>query len=373
MDGRGGLSRRCVVLKVFFLLVAVALEIGCASSGPPLPPSLELPSPVKDLRAVRKGNRVSLAWTLPTQTTDHGTIRHYGPTRICRSTASSMTVCGTPVAVVAPAARVPAAKSPKNAGAQKVSGAFTDTLAGSPDLRPEDEATYAIEVLNQYGRSAGLSGQVHVPVYPALPPPAGLHADVTAEGVKITWSCPDTLAPLANVQYRLRVYRSLDGGPNGAPIAESDLQNCSASLLDSTFEWEKSYQYHADAVIVVSPPGKPQIEIEGDDTPNLPVVAHDVFPPAVPSDLQAAFAGVGQAPFIDLVWSPDTDPDLAGYNVYRHEVGGQPMKVNGTLIAAPAYRDSAVQPGKKYFYAVSAVDARGNESAKSAEASETVP
>ncbi len=68
-------------------------------------------------------------------------------------------------------------------------------------------------------------------------------------------------------------------------------------------------------------PGKPEVEVEGDDTPVVVVFAHDVFPPAVPTGLQAVFSGVGQAPFVDLVWSPDTEADLAGYNIFRHEEG----------------------------------------------------
>ena len=39
----------------------------------------------------------------------------------------------------------------------------------------------------------------------------------------------------------------------------------------------------------------------------------------------------------------------------------------------PAFRDSNVQSGKKYFYSVSAVDERNNESAMSEEANEQVP
>jgi len=73
------------------------------------------------------------------------------------------------------------------------------------------------------------------------------------------------------------------------------------------------------------------------------------------------------------VWAPVTDADLAGYNVYRHEEGGQAVKINSELVKTPAFRDSNVAAGKKYFYSVSAVDLRGNESARSEEASESVP
>ena len=98
-----------------------------------------------------------------------------------------------------------------------------------------------------------------------------------------------------------------------------------------------------------------------------------MFPPATPSGLQAVFSGPGQKPFIDLIWAPNTDPDLAGYNVYRHVPGTQPAKINAELIKAPAFRDSTVIPGNQYSYSVSAVDVGGNESPHSEEASEGVP
>ena len=115
------------------------------------------------------------------------------------------------------------------------------------------------------------------------------------------------------------------------------------------------------------------MEVEGDDTPAAKIFAHDVYPPGVPTGLQAVFSGAGQRPFVDLLWAPDTDADLAGYNVYRREEGGQPVKINTELLKTTAYRDIEVQRGKKYFYSVSAVDLRGNESERSEEASEAVP
>jgi fibronectin type 3 domain-containing protein len=93
----------------------------------------------------------------------------------------------------------------------------------------------------------------------------------------------------------------------------------------------------------------------------------------VPTGLQAVFSGVGQVPFVDLVWSPDTEADLAGYNIFRHEENEPPVKLNSEPVKAPAFRDSKVQSGKNYFYSVSAVDERNNESTKSEETSEQVP
>src|SRR5258708_40131402 len=53
---------------------------GCAQTGPPLPPSLELPKPPDDLRPVRKGDRVTLTWSVPGHTADRQTVPSLGPT-----------------------------------------------------------------------------------------------------------------------------------------------------------------------------------------------------------------------------------------------------------------------------------------------------
>jgi fibronectin type 3 domain-containing protein len=153
------------------------------------------------------------------------------------------------------------------------------------------------------------------------------------------------------------------------PLNESS----AAQLLDHSFEWEKTYSYRATVVTVIHAEGKPGTQFEGDDTPAVEVFAHDVFPPAVPSGLQAVFSGVGQQPFIDLIWAPDAEADLAGYNVFRHEAGAEQVKVNTELVKTPAFRDMNVESGKTYVYSISAVDVRGNESARSPEASEAVP
>jgi len=67
------------------------------------------------------------------------------------------------------------------------------------------------------------------------------------------------------------------------------------------------------------------------------------------------------------------DIDLDGYNVYRREENSQAAKLNTAPIKTPAHRDTDVTSGKHYFYSVSAVDVRGNESARSEEAEENVP
>ncbi len=364
-------------LTLLLALGAPLMFTACATMGPPQPPSLELPKAPSDLRAVRKGDRVILTWSVPSVTTDRKTVRGLGATRICRGLEAKLTQCGVPVGE-APAqpdatkAGPPQAKSAK----QKTSASYTDSLpAATESDNLSSFITYAIEVLNMNGRGAGLSNQVRVSLAHTLPPPRDFGARVTGQGVVLSWT--SDLPPAGSTKslsYLYRVYRRREGSQERILAGEVPAGNeRSVTLTDSSIEWEKTYEYRAETVTVVAQEKQPELQVEGDDTAEVKVFADDVFPPAVPSGLQAVFSGPGQKAFIDLVWAPVTDIDLDGYNVYRHEEGTVPVKLNAALLKTPAYRDTSVATKKAYSYSVSAVDVRGNESARSEEAGESVP
>ena len=394
--------------------IAPLVLAGCAAMGPPRPPSLELPKPPTDLRAARKGDKVVLTWTVPALTTDHQGVRSLGATRICRGSEPVLKECGTAVGEAPPAAsaasvpvttrasRLPRGTGSKSNSRQKVAASYTANLF-SRTMRPEllGFASYAVEVLNANGRGAGLSNSVRVPLAPTLPAPADFGAQVTGQGVVLSWTAaPGDSVPAQGVvspqnragelpaptqasaptrpavSYVYRVYRRTEGSKANLVGDVPVLGERNLSLTDASIEWEQTYYYDVEAVTVVSgdvAADHKKMEIEGDDSAEVKVFVHDVFPPAVPAELQAVFSGPGQQAAIDLVWAPVTDMDLAGYNVYRHEAGGVAVKLNAEPVKTPAYRDARVVAGKSYLYAVSAVDVRGNESARSEEAGETVP
>lgn len=348
---------------------ASVMLVGCATIGPPQPPSLDLPKPPTDLRASRKGDQVNLTWTIPTMTTDRETLRNLGPTLVCRG-AGELNACMTQVGEV----RTPIPAGKAGTSAQKSQAFYADAL--SPQLESDDPSaftTYAVQVLNREGRAAGLSNQVRVPLAHTLPSPRDFHARVAKEGVVLSWTGEIVSAP-TDVQYIYRVYRHAEGSDERVLAGETRAgAETSFTITDASIEWQKTYDYGAEAVTLIHQANNSRLEVEGDDAPEIKVFADDVFPPAVPAELQAVFAGPGQKRFIDLVWAPVADAELAGYNVYRREEGTTAVKLNEELIKAPAYRDENVAPQKKYFYSVSAVDVRGNESGRSEEASETVP
>ncbi len=352
-------------------VAACAFFSGCAAPNPPLPPSLDLPKPSSDLQAARKGDSVTLTWTAPTQTTDDGGIRQLGPTLICRTAESKMAECGTPVHVAATVQIVSTVKRPD--GSTRTIASFTDVLPQELQRDPKAQVTYAIQSLNTSSRGAGISNTVQVPAAPTLPPPQDVTAKLTGEGVVLTWTGVLHQHETPDLRHLYRVYRREEGKSDNTLVSEVQLTtDPAAELMDRWLEWEKTYDYTVATVTVV-PGDARNLEVEGDDSQPVKVVAHDVFPPAVPTGVQAVFSGTGQQSFIDVIWNANTESDLGGYNIYRHEVGAEPVKINGELAKTPAFRDTGVAAGKTYLYSVTAVDVRGNESGHSEETSETVP
>ncbi|MGD1041576.1 MAG: cellulase family glycosylhydrolase [Sedimentisphaerales bacterium] len=90
--------------------------------------------------------------------------------------------------------------------------------------------------------------------------------------------------------------------------------------------------------------------------------------PAAPTGLSAT-SGIG---IVLLNWNNNTEPDLAGYNVYRSTTSGSGyVKLNSSLLTSSDYTDTNVVNGITYYYVVTAVDTAGLESVNSGEVSAT--
>ena len=364
------------------LSAAALLATGCGTPGAPLPPSLKLPDPVRDLAATRTGNQVSLTWTMPKKSTDKLLLKANLPVRVCRRED--------------PGTCAPAAGPLLAPGS---SGAFTDTLPPALASGPPRPLTYFIELNNRNGRSAGLSNAAQVLAGEAPAPVAGLAAQVRKDGVVLRWT-PDgekaairlhrkLLTPQPNAE-SAATPKPRQGllAPPPEPLEQSLLVDSGAQsdqsaqsldrALDKDIRFGQVYEYRAQRVARVTA-GSQTLELAGELSAPVRVETVDIFPPAVPTGLAAvATAGEnGAEPAIDLNWQPVTETDLAGYQVYRREAGG----ANGIWqrispaqpFVAPAFHDNQVQPGHTYSYAVSAIDRGGHEGVRSAETEETVP
>ncbi|HWX54614.1 MAG TPA: fibronectin type III domain-containing protein [Verrucomicrobiae bacterium] len=354
------------------LVALAALLTGCATPGAPQPPSLNVPNAVTDLKGARKGEVVNLTWTAPQETTDGALVhgKHGSGKMVVRRATGDQ-----PSPSVVDELPLPSAHKSGPPQAQS----FKDSVSGLGSDR-SSFAVYTVETLNGSAKSAGPSNQVTVPLVPVMQAPQGVQAQVTAQGVSIAWkqTGPPKNPTLLNARYVYRIMRRADSNQPAVMISQADANNEAMLVVDTGIEWEKTYQYWiTPATLWEDPAGhgaNARGEVPGEDSQIIAVTTKDIFPPAAPSGLQAAFSGNFQRLFIDLAWTPNNESDLAGYNVYRRAADEQQFKkLNSDLVKPPAFRDTAVQPGVKYFYEVTAVDLRNNESPRSVEASETVP
>jgi len=97
---------------------------------------------------------------------------------------------------------------------------------------------------------------------------------------------------------------------------------------------------------------------------------------ATGSPVTISLSGNGVVPVphtVDLTWTASTSV-VSGYNVYRSTTSGTGYaKLNGSLVPAVNYSDSSVVNGTTYYYVTAAVDAGGDESSYSNEASAVIP
>ena len=384
------------------LLLCATLLAGCANPGPPRPPSLQLPSLVGDLSAERVGDRVLLHWTTPSQTTDKLDIRGALTAEICRSAGAPIANTKKSFAACVMVKRVPAVPGPSSAW---------DDLPVPLLADPVTLLTYRVEIFNAAGRSSGKSTVAAYSSAGAAPSPAAsLTATASEAGAVIRWkkdaggenlavdllrknlSAPatPTRKPASLPVHRGKSVQPGNTGPSdsnevhlradGAEASQA-AKDGFAGTVDTSAVMGQTYSYIAQQVRLATLDGH-ALEIRSQPAPAVTVEMRDTFPPKSPTGLATipgladAANGSPTAAYIDLSWEPNSEPDLAGYLLYRQlaRPNGDPQGPLGKMtplpIAAPAYRDVAVAPGQRYIYSVTAVDASGNESAPSAKAQE---
>jgi hypothetical protein len=90
----------------------------------------------------------------------------------------------------------------------------------------------------------------------------------------------------------------------------------------------------------------------------------DTTAPAAPLGVSATAVGGAS---VQVSWTANAEPDLQGYAVYRTLVaGGSFTQVNGSLVSGTQYVDAVPVGTATAWYQVSAQDASGNVSARSA-------
>ncbi|HEY6446151.1 MAG TPA: hypothetical protein VIY53_06805 [Acidobacteriaceae bacterium] len=342
---------------------------GCGAPAAPLPPTLNLPQPVRDLAAVRAGDIVHLTFSVPQKTTDKLPVRGPITATLCRSVDTGP--CQPAGTLAIPA--------------QAKSASMDDALP--PELRqgPPRLLVYKVAILNHAAKSFAESAPAWTAAGAAPAPVTGLTATPRRNGIMLSWH--GTAAPADVVRFD----RTRTSAPPSQPESKENNtfigrkaapeepaeqvlrvpETASGHLsfaVDTTAHTGSSYRYVAQRVQQVTL-GNRTLDVAS--SPALPVETayRDVFPPPVPTGLVSASDTAAKA--IDLDWTPDVDPGLAGYIIYRRVAGSNrpPERISapGKPVTTSSWSDTSATPGQRYAYSVSAIDTSGNESRRSAE------
>lgn len=391
--------RRAHASSFLALLPAcAALFSGCASPGPPHPPSLQLPRLISDLSATREGDVVHLRFTVPNHTTDNVLLRDTWVTgELCRQIGS-----GPCVLVDGEETKHPLAVP--TGDAEPV--VWMDVLPAALISGPERQIVYRVQLRNSAGRSAGYSDPAFTAAGPAPAPVTGFTAEGTRLGVELGWvSLPGAEVLLQRTGPAMAVPRAA-AQPKPASSGKGEKRprvhepEKARPKADANMVWlqaapgDRNASATMDASVAEGVPytyvairretaklGNRTVELRSAPSAAVSVVWRDVYPPPVPAGLTAlgyqvpapsapgASQQVAASTYaVDLVWQPVNDPRLAGYVVYRQALSGTGEPVGERTrftpqpIVTPAFHDGTAVASTGYRYGVSAIDAKGNES-----------
>jgi hypothetical protein len=367
-------KRPASLFPVFHFLISVFL-IACGAPGDPTPPSPPVPSAIADLTAHQDGDGVQLSFTLPSSSISGDKLAAPPAVEILRG---ALKPNGSPdsksfrLVYTIPGALVDNYRSDGHMR-------FTDPITPEETkAHPGGTIAYVIRTRASQKRASADSNVVSLRVFPVPERIASVEARVTESAIELSWPVPartsagDRLPAVTGYRiYRLEINPSATssstqvlsqgkGESHSSPLASSETN----SYHDTSFSFDRTYVYIVRSVIQAE-----NNSLESSDSQPLTVTPHDTFPPAVPQALVAALLpGATPGAFVgDLSWSINLETDLAGYRVYRSEQEStRGQLLNPDLLPTPAFRDTSVQPGHRYWYTVTAVDHAGNESAPSA-------
>jgi len=356
------------------LLAALLALAGCGVPGDPQPRRPLVPREVTDLAARQAGPRAVLTFTLPEASADGRPLPAPPDVEIfraflpARATPQAKDLPSKPLLTI-PSTLVDTYRREDNQilFADLLTGELLERYAGQ-------QAVYMVRTRATSKRASADSNLAAVRIFPAPEPSTQLAASVTELAIELTWIPPVRTVGGTRLDSvaGYRVYRAeIVPGETGEPEFRLLGPATAARYRDTQFEFGRSYRY---AVTSVAQHDAESVESEL----SAPVVVtpRDVFPPAPPGNVVIAVvpAQASQPAYVELSWGLGTEPDLAGYHVYRsdrEELRGE--RLNPDLLLMPAFRDISVQPGRRYFYTVTAVDRAGNESLASSVVSEAVP
>ena len=391
---------------VFPAIIATALAgslAACGKKGPPLAPLRLVPAPVADISARRTGPNVTVRFVVPNKnqngpgTIDLDRVEIYAVTVGAgalvppnRDLMTKERLVGTIAVKPAPVEDAPV-PPPNEADKRPAPGdraVFVDELTPDklipiksplPEPQPKPAETgatpsegspkpdaavaqpgalpavvqvpvpppdypvrvYVIRGISTANRPGPPAERVTIPLVTVPNPPAAVAVKPTERNYVLDWVTAVAEAGQPAIAFNV-YFRGLEDAPlNASPIAET------------RFEHGPVKPGEEQCFVVSSVQVVRNVPLESE--PSAPACSTwtDIYPPAAPKGLEAVAADDG----ISLSWDANTEPDVAGYLILRAEAPGDTLQ---PLVREPIrqtnYRDTAVQSGVRYVYAIVALD-----------------
>src|SRR5579875_2118275 len=277
--GMASSGRRTVSAAALLLLGLLA---GCALEAAPSPPSLKIPTPVKDLSAARAGDAVTLHWTMPRHTTDKALLHGPQPAVVCQAVLPAAP--DAPCHAVARLSLMPG---------QAVT--WTETLPPALLTGKPRMLAYSVELYSPWKKTAGPSNTAEVVAGTPPPPVHSVRLTVRRDGIVMRWQ-PDSPEPgmVMRIHRTLvepphaRQTNSLAGeGPAPEQMLEVNLsQRDPGQAIDRHAALNHTYTYVLQRVLALKVAGV-HAELAGAASQPVTVNAKNIFAPAAPRGLEA--------------------------------------------------------------------------------------
>jgi hypothetical protein len=400
--------RRPTAIPVVIAAALAASSLGCGKKGPPLAPLRLVPAPVSGITARRTGASVQLRFVVPDKNQNGpgpidldrveiyaATVGAGAPVPANRDLTARERLIGTvavklppPEGEAAPAAgegdtrpspgeratfieeltaeKLTPIKMPPTS--QTAQTPPTPAQSTAPGLRPPASVTlppiagsgappapaaaaqaapdysvrvYVIRAVSKAGRPGPPAERVTLPLVAVPSPPTAVAVKPSERAYVLDWVPP--VADVGQPSLGFNVYLS---GAETAPLNQ-------APVAGSTFEHGPIRAGDEQCFVVSSVRVVQNIPIESPASPPACTAWSDIYPPSAPRGLQAVAAEDG----ITLSWDGNAEPDVAGYLVLRGEGPGDTLQpLTREPIRETNYRDTAVQSGAHYVYAIVALD-----------------
>lgn len=415
------LNRTCRLPVAIWWLLLVIATAACGKKGPPLAPFSSLPAAMTAITAKRVGGQIVFQFTVPSANIDGRRPADLDRVDLYVYTARLLrpadylrrgTIVGSVQVRRPPPPRENGAPAPPaEPGVDQGSvativdmpkaAAASDALARATETTSEDgplfpggggplllagqgsSMRYYVAVgVNRRGHPGAPSPVVEVPIVDPPAPPRNVNVTYTEKSLSVSWTAPSIPLghPIQQVSpekgglpSRPIVSFAGSSGYNiyevpAAKITESvppdaGLTPLNSSLVSTTTFADQKIEFGTERCFVIrAQETLGSVAVESAASETACVMPADTFAPAPPRSLTA----VASEGTISLIWEPNDESDLAGYLILRGAAPGEKLQALTAMpITGATYRDTTIQPGAAYVYAVVAVDKGNNISAHS--------